>query len=101
MKNAHETAQDVLDGMTEIGGVPSNKEFYNEFDARLRAALGFDQRAILPEKWQNPDLKCPGIFGEALEDYSRENLILIIHNMYAEKLELEARISKLELSLLR
>jgi hypothetical protein len=39
MKNPLEITQDVLNGMIEIGGIPSNQSFYDEFNDRLKAAL--------------------------------------------------------------
>ncbi len=39
MKNQIEIVKDIADGMIGIGGVPTNEEFYAEFDFRLRAAL--------------------------------------------------------------
>jgi hypothetical protein len=35
--------RDILNGMIGIGGVPSDSDFYNEFDMRLRAALNIEQ----------------------------------------------------------
>ena len=37
-----EIIQDILRGMEGIGGIPSNQEFYAEFDFRLRSALGIE-----------------------------------------------------------
>jgi hypothetical protein len=42
MKNQNDIIQDVLAGMVGIGGIPSNEEFYAEFDMRVREALGID-----------------------------------------------------------
>ena len=39
MKNHIEIVKDIADGMIGIGGIPTNEEFYAEFDFRLRAAL--------------------------------------------------------------
>lgn len=39
MKNQIEIVKDIADGMIGIGGIPSNEEFYAEFDMRVRAAL--------------------------------------------------------------
>ncbi|NRA77313.1 MAG: hypothetical protein HRU18_03810 [Pseudoalteromonas sp.] len=39
MKNPLEITQDVLNGMIGIGGIPTNQEFYDEFNDRLKAAL--------------------------------------------------------------
>ena len=39
MKNQIEIVKEVAEGMIGIGGVPSNKEFYDEFNMRIRAAL--------------------------------------------------------------
>jgi len=43
MKTREKIIKDVLKGMEGISGVPSNKKFYDEFDMRLRAALGISQ----------------------------------------------------------
>jgi hypothetical protein len=40
MSNQSELIHDVLKGMEGIGGVPSNQEFYSEFDFRVRTVLG-------------------------------------------------------------
>ena len=34
-----EIVKDIAEGMIGIGGMPTNVEFYNEFDMRLRSAL--------------------------------------------------------------
>jgi hypothetical protein len=39
MKNQIEIVKDIANGMIGIGGIPSNEEFYAEFDMRVRAAL--------------------------------------------------------------
>ena len=39
MKNQIEIVKDIADGMIGIGGIPSNEEFYAEFDMRVRDAL--------------------------------------------------------------
>jgi len=39
MKNQIEIVKDIADGMIGIGGIPTNEEFYAEFDMRVRAAL--------------------------------------------------------------
>ena len=39
MKTQIEIVKDIADGMIGIGGIPSNEEFYAEFDMRVRAAL--------------------------------------------------------------
>lgn len=53
MKNQIEIVKDVADGMIGIGGVPSNEEFYVEFDMRIKAALNIPVvRLSLP-------LECP------------------------------------------
>ena len=39
MENQIEIVKDIADGMIGIGGIPSNAEFYAEFDMRVRSAL--------------------------------------------------------------
>ena len=39
MKNPLKITQDVLNGMIGIGGIPTNQEFYDEFNDRLKSAL--------------------------------------------------------------
>ena len=39
MKNPLEITQYVLNGMIGIGGIPTNQEFYDEFNDRLKSAL--------------------------------------------------------------
>jgi hypothetical protein len=39
MKNQIDIVKDIADGMIGIGGIPSNEEFYAEFDMRVREAL--------------------------------------------------------------
>ena len=39
MKTKIEIVKDIADGMIGIGGIPSNEEFYAEFDLSVRAAL--------------------------------------------------------------
>ncbi len=39
MKDQIEIVKDVAEGMYGIGGIPSNEEFYAEFDMRVRLAL--------------------------------------------------------------
>lgn len=39
MKNQIEIVKEIADGMIGIGGIPTNEEFYAEFDMRVRAAL--------------------------------------------------------------
>ena len=39
MKNPLEITQYVLNGMIGIGGIPTNQEFYDEFNDRLKEAL--------------------------------------------------------------
>jgi len=38
-ENQIEIVKKIVDGMIGIGGIPTNVEFYSEFDMRLRAAL--------------------------------------------------------------
>lgn len=51
MKNPLEITQDVLNGMIGIGGIPTNQEFYDEFNDRLKVALSLhnvsQQRKLL------------------------------------------------------
>ena len=39
MENHIDIVKDIADGMIGIGGIPSNEEFYAEFDMRVREAL--------------------------------------------------------------
>jgi len=39
MKNQIEIVKEIADGMIGIGGIPSNEDFYAEFDMRIKAAL--------------------------------------------------------------
>jgi hypothetical protein len=39
MKNQIDIVKDIADGMIGIGGIPSNEDFYAEFDMRVREAL--------------------------------------------------------------
>jgi len=39
MKSQIEIVKDISDGMIGIGGIPTNEEFYREFDMRVRASL--------------------------------------------------------------
>jgi hypothetical protein len=39
MENQIDIVKDVADGMIGIGGIPTNEEFYAEFDFRVRVAL--------------------------------------------------------------
>ena len=61
MKNQIEIVKDIADGMIGIGGVPTNEEFYAEFDFRLRAALSLGgvvgQSEQLCPKCKSPDLE--------------------------------------------
>ena len=43
MENQIEIVKDVADGMIGIGGMPTNEEFYAEFDMRIKAALGIKE----------------------------------------------------------
>lgn len=43
MKNPFEITKEVLIGMDGIGGIPTNQQFYNEFNDRLRAALSLSE----------------------------------------------------------
>jgi hypothetical protein len=52
MTTPEEKVNDILIGMIGIGGIPSNEDFYAEFDMRLREALGIEQ---LPEPSQPED----------------------------------------------
>ena len=47
MENQIEKINDVLIGMIGIGGIPSNEEFYAEFDMRVRKALKISSSRVL------------------------------------------------------
>ena len=40
MKNQIEIVKEIADGMIGIGGIPTNEEFYEEFNSRVIAKLG-------------------------------------------------------------
>jgi hypothetical protein len=48
-KQMEVVVQDVLDSMIGIGGIPSNEEFYNEFNFRLQNKLGIKQTEVSEE----------------------------------------------------
>ena len=43
MKNQIEIVKDIADSMDGIGGIPTNKEFYAEFDMRVKEALNIEE----------------------------------------------------------
>jgi RNA polymerase subunit RPABC4/transcription elongation factor Spt4 len=51
MKNQIEITKQIADSMQEIGGNPTREEFYDEFNFRLKVALGLlqEQTIICPE----------------------------------------------------
>jgi uncharacterized protein YcnI len=51
MKNQIEITKEIADSMLEIGGNPTKEEFYDEFNFRLKIALGIlqEQTIICPE----------------------------------------------------
>jgi RNA polymerase subunit RPABC4/transcription elongation factor Spt4 len=51
MKNQIEITKQIADSMQEIGGNPTREEFYEEFNFRLKVALGLlqEQKIICPE----------------------------------------------------
>jgi len=51
MKNQIEITKQIADSMQEIGGNPTNEEFYQEFNFRLKIALGFirEEKIICPQ----------------------------------------------------
>lgn len=55
MKNPLEITQDVLNGMIGIGGVPTNQEFYDEFNDRLKAALSLHNVVGQSEQCEKPN----------------------------------------------
>ena len=52
--------KDIADGMIGIGGVPSNEDFYSEFNSRVKESLNIKSEC----KWKHMDV---GMFG--CEDY--------------------------------
>lgn len=65
MKNQIERVKDIADGMEGIGGIPSNEEFYAEFNMRVMAALNITSNTVLgdskPTKqicWKYGDKEC-------------------------------------------
>jgi len=40
MENQIEIVKEILEGMIGIGGIPTNEEFYEEFNSRVTAKLG-------------------------------------------------------------
>lgn len=70
MENQIEIVKDIAEGMIGIGGIPSNEEFYAEFDMRVRAALrihavsGQSEQLVCPDCAEGrdpfePEWKCP------------------------------------------
>jgi len=61
MENQIEIVKDIADGMIGIGGIPSNEEFYAEFDMRVRAALRIHDvvgcSELLPKRLSNEAYK--------------------------------------------
>ena len=55
MKNQIKIVKDIAEGMIGIGGIPSNGEFYAEFDMRLMDALnlGVQYKPIFLNSWFN------------------------------------------------
>lgn len=47
MNGQIDTVKKIADGMIGIGGVPTNEEFYAEFDARVRAALNINKSDLI------------------------------------------------------
>lgn len=54
--NQFEIVKDIADGMIGIGGVPSNDEFYQEFNFRLQSKLNIKSDCT----WKHVDM---GMFG--------------------------------------
>ena len=81
MKNQIDIVREIADGMMGIGGVPNNKEFYDEFDMRVRAALNIDvsnRRELLLayEKYMNEKIlgkHRPRISKQMVDDFLANN----------------------------
>lgn len=56
MKNQIEIVKEIAEGMIGVGGIPSNKEFYEEFNFRLTSSLGIKTEC----EWNHVDV---GMFG--------------------------------------
>jgi len=54
MENQIEIVKDIADGMIGIGGIPSNEEFYAEFNMRVRAALRIHDVVVRSEQFICP-----------------------------------------------
>lgn len=44
--NQIEIVKEILDEMLEIGGIPTNEEFYTEFNFRLQSRLNIDNEIV-------------------------------------------------------
>ena len=56
MENQIEIVKDIAEGMIGIGGVPTNQEFYAEFNSRVASKLGIKTEC----KWRHVDV---GMYG--------------------------------------
>lgn len=56
MKNQIETVNLIAEGMIGIGGIPTNEEFYAEFNSRVTAQLGIKTECM----WRHVDM---GMYG--------------------------------------
>ena len=57
MENQIELVKDIADGMIGIGGIPTNEEFYTEFNSRIVAKLGINTKC----EWKHMDMGCFGL----------------------------------------
>ena len=69
MKNHIEIVIDIVEGMMEIGGVPTDEEFYREFDFRLRSILQISPKCTctIDENWGETKAFCCNLCGRPTE----------------------------------
>ena len=65
MKNHIEIVIDIIEDMMGIAGVPTDEEFYREFDIRLRFALEISPRCTctIDENWGETKAFCCNLCG--------------------------------------
>jgi hypothetical protein len=65
MKNHFEIVIDIIEGMSGIGGVTTDEEFYREFDMRLRAILNISPKCTctINENWGETKAFCCNLCG--------------------------------------
>lgn len=73
--NQFEIVKEILDEMLEIGGIPTNEEFYSEFNFRLKSKLGIDDKTSTIN-----EIKLQPLFGSSYCKYSIiENQLRILY----------------------